>query len=135
MSFIGIHAATNAQCDKNLKITASKTEYLDSTGQVQRTDDENSTIDITGKDIVINPGSEENIMRGKIKSAVCEWKVPFKEGKTVIKTDLERTGGGEARATTITIEGKDGKVTIIAKADDFPNRLIRLSLDKFEETK
>jgi hypothetical protein len=130
-SFILLYSVSQAQCDKNIKITASQTEYLDSTGNIQRVEPEKSTVEITGKDIVVIPGSEENMMKGKVRYTECNWKVPFKEGRMIIKTDLERNG--ESRATTITIEGKDGKVTFIAKADDVPNRLIRLTLDKFEE--
>jgi hypothetical protein len=128
---IAAYSASQAQCDKNIRITASQTEYLDSTGNIQRVEPEKSTVEITGKEIVVIPGSEENMMKGKVRYIECNWKVPFKEGKMVIKTDLERNG--ESRATTITIEGKNGKVTFLAKADDIPNRLIRLSIDKFEE--
>jgi hypothetical protein len=130
-SLVTIYSASQAQCDKNIRITASQTEYLDSTGNIQRVEPEKSTVEIIGKDIIVVPGSEENTMKGKVRYTECNWKVPFKEGKMIIKTDLERNG--ESRATTIVIEGKDGKVTFIAKADDSPNRLIRLTLDKFEE--
>jgi hypothetical protein len=135
LSGICIHAAAIAQCDKNVVINSSRTEYMDSTGVIERTVDENSTVEIKGKEIIITPGNEDNTMRGAIKTMVCEWKVPFKEGKTVITTDLTRNGASEAREATITIEGKDGKLTLIARSPQFPNRLIRLNIDHFAESK
>jgi hypothetical protein len=34
---------------------------------------------------------------------------------------------------TITIEGKEGKLTLLAEVDDDPNHKIRVTIDKFEE--
>ena len=132
---ICIHALAIAQCDKNVVVNGSKTEYMDSTGVVERTVEENSTVDIKGKEIIITAGNEDNVMRGPIKTILCEWKVPYKEGKMVITTDLTRNGAPEARATTVTIEGKDGKLTLIARSLQFPNRLIRMNIDHFAESK
>jgi hypothetical protein len=39
--------STNAQCNKNLVLASSKTEYLDAAGAVQKTVDEKTQIDIT----------------------------------------------------------------------------------------
>ena len=135
LTMVSVHMLAIAQCDKDVVVNASRTEYMDSTGSVQRTVDENSTVDIKGKEIIITPGNEDNVMRGQIKTMVCEWRVPFKEGRTVITTDLTRNGASEARATTITIEGKDGKLTLVARSAEFPNRLVRLNIDSFAERK
>ena len=135
LSAISMHAGAFAQCDKNAVINSSKTEYMDSTGVIERTVNENSTVEIKGKEIIITPANEDNTMRGAIQTMVCEWKVPFKEGKTVITSDLTRNGASEARAVTITIEGKDGKLTLIARSPQFPNRVIRLNIDHFAESK
>ena len=132
---ISMHALAIAQCDKNVVINGSKTEYIDSSGVIERTVEENSTVDIKVKEIIITPANEDNAMRGQIKTMVCDWKVPFKEGKMVITTDLMRSGAPEARATTITIEGKDGKLTLVAQSAQFPNRLIRVNIDSFAESK
>ena len=40
---------------------------------------------------------------------------------------------GDAKDVTITIEGKDGKVTLLAEVDEMPDHKIKLTLDKFEE--
>ena len=121
-----------AQCDKKLILNSSKTEYLDSTKTVTRTVDENSVIEVTNTELIITPGGTDNQMRGPIKSTSCNWKIPFKEGKTVIKASLTDPGG-DSKNVTITIEGKAGKLILLAELDDEPNKKIKVAIDKFEE--
>ena len=45
--------STKAQCDKNLVLLSSKTEYLDSAGTVQKTVDDKTQINITPTSITI----------------------------------------------------------------------------------
>src|SRR5579872_3021366 len=73
-----------AQCEKNLVLTSSKTEHLNADGVVQRTDDETAQIELSKTAVNVSVNDEHKIT-GNIKSETCDWKVPFKEGKTVIK--------------------------------------------------
>jgi len=104
-----------AQCDKTVTLTSSKTTHLDESGNVERTKDEKAVITITPTDITIVPGDEEHKMTGKITSKTCDWKVPFKEGKTVIKSIVSGDGGDD-KDITVTIEGKNGKVVLTFEA-------------------
>ena len=123
-----------AQCDKNYILNGYKTEYLSPDGAVERSVDEKSLVTINKQEITIVHGPNEETMSGTIKYDSCSWKVPFKDGKAIIKTSL--TGGnGQSMGVTLTIEGKDGKITMIAVPDDGSNRQIRVSIDKFEEKK
>lgn len=123
---------SNAQCGKKSVFNSSKTEYLDATGTVERSVDEKTVVEITKTEITITPG--DHTMTGTIKSDTCNWKIPFKEGKTVIKASVS-DGQGEAKSVTITIEGKDGKITLLAQVEDMPGKTIRITADKFEEGK
>ena len=127
-----LHTVAIAQCDKNFRITSSKTEYVDSLGTVQRTQDEKSTIEITGQDIKIVHGENDDTMTGKIKTVECSWKIPYKQGKFIIRTSLQDQSG-DTKPASITLEGKDGKLTITLVADEMPNKRIRLNMDSFEE--
>ena len=93
-----------AQCGKKQVITASKTEYLDASGNVQRTVDESTTIEYNDSLIVITTGAEGQEMRGPVKSITCGWKTAYKEGKTVIKAPIVDPRG-DVKNLTITIEG------------------------------
>jgi hypothetical protein len=124
---------TFAQCGKKIIITSSKTENLDASGTVEKTIEEKTIIEINKSDLTVTPG-EDRVMTGAIKSDSCNWKVPFKEGKSIIKATLA-DDGGDAKNVTITIEGKDGKITFLAEVEEMPDRKIRLVIDKFEEKK
>ena len=122
-----------AQCDKKVSIISSKSEQLDDSGQVQGSRDEKTIVDISTTDVNVSVASDEGDQKltGKIKSKTCDWKTPFKEGKTVVTTTLNDNGND--KDFTITIEGKDGKVTLVAESPQMPGRKIRLVVDKFEE--
>lgn len=126
-----------AQCDKSVKITASKTEYLDESGGLMRESDENTEIKYnkTEFNVLITREGQEQKMSGKIRSATCEWKTPFAEGKTVLKVDLS-SPSGDSRPVTITIEGKAGaKVTILVEFDERPEMKVRIIADEHKEDK
>ncbi|HTE23192.1 hypothetical protein [Flavitalea sp.] len=125
----------HAQCNITSVFTSSKTLYLDSTNTIVRTEDENTTIEINKTEIIISPGNESGrTMKGVFISNACNWKVPFKEGKTVIKTVIADPGD-DPGAVTITIEGKAGVVSLMVTIDKEPNKRIKVIADKFEEKK
>ncbi len=121
-----------AQCGKKVTLTSSGTQHLDAKGTVLKTVDEKAIINIEEKNIKINV-NDEHEMEGTIKSMTCDWKVPYKDGKSVIKTTMNE--GGEDRDVTITIEGTDGKVTLLYEMDGMPDERIKVAIVKFEEVK
>jgi len=125
-------AVSFAQCEKKLLLNSSKTEHLNATGELQRTDDETAVIELTKTDLNVSINGGEHKISGKIKSETCDWKVPFKEGKTVIKA-MVTDEQGEDKNVTITIEGKDGKVTLLFELEGMPDDRIRVWIDKFVE--
>lgn len=129
---VAIAGGSYAQCDKKVFLSASGTEYLNSSNEVQRTDENITTVEYDSKNIVIVPG--DNTMEGTVNSITCDWKVPFKEGKTILKATLSNSNG-QAMNITITIEGKEGKISLMAEFDEMPDRKVRLAPDKFEEKK
>src|SRR5256885_7782113 len=118
---------SNAQCNKDKKITftSSKTEYLDASNTVQDTKDEKTVMEINNNDITLVMNEQEDQkLTGTIKSSACDWKVPFKEGKSVIKATLSDPRG-DTKNVTITIEGKDGKVTFLGEIEEMADKKIR----------
>ena len=124
-----------AQCEKKVLLTSNLTEHLDGSDSLQRSNEEKSTIEVGKTEITILPGNEqEQKITGVIKSQTCNWTVPFKEGKSVIKAEMSDPRG-DTKNATITITGKDGKVTLLFELADMPDRKIRVTIDKFEEVK
>jgi len=127
---IGISAVTFAQCDKTVVLTSSKTNHMDESGTITRTDDETAQIEIDKSAVNISVNGDHKVT-ANIKSNTCNWTVPFKEGKTVIKAVADHNG--EDKSITITIEGKDGKVTLLFEMEDEPGDRIKVGADKFAE--
>ena len=71
-------------------------------------------------------------MKGNIKEMSCNWSEPYKNGKTVIKSELTE-GHGDTHDAVITIEGKDGLITITLELNDKPDMKIKIYANKYEE--
>src|ERR1700761_1771196 len=79
-----------AQCDKKVSLTASKTQHFDSSGALSHADDEKTVVVFDKSDItvLITNDNGEHKMTGKVKSNICTWKVPYKDGKTLLTVTL-----------------------------------------------
>jgi len=119
-----------AQCNEEVILSASKTEYLNGTGVLQRTVDESSTIEISKTRVVIKPGNADQVMSGAITSDTCNWKSPYTEGLTVIHA-LFDDSSAEPRHVTLKLEGASGKITLLMEIQEMPDRIIRVNIDKF----
>lgn len=132
---MAIGMVSNAQCSENKasRFSSSKTEYLNESNTVENSRDEKTTIEFKNKDItVFINGEGEQKMTGTIKSATCDWSIPYKVGKSVYKATLVDQSG-DVKNATITIEGKDDKLTFVVEVEEMPGKKIRLVADKFEE--
>ncbi len=130
----GCGLSLKAQCDNaRVRYISNKTENLDSTKTVRDTRDENVTVEITKTSISIIPGNNpDEALKGNFTDVNCLWRDAFANGKTIIKTTLSDPHGDPTTAT-ITIEGADGKITILLEAKEFPDRKLRLLVSKHEE--
>ncbi|MEP6584118.1 MAG: hypothetical protein ABJA90_07615 [Ginsengibacter sp.] len=127
-------AVSFAQCDEQVILTSSTTEYLDSNNVVEKSVAENSTIKINkSASLTIAPGNDHE-MTGTITQNSCDWKSPYKEGKSVISATI-KDESGDVKNATLTIEGKDGKVTLVLEVKEMPGRKIRVAIDSFREDK
>lgn len=121
------------QCDKDIILTTSKTEYLNGSGVVERTEDEQSTIEIGKSQVMISPGNNHKMI-GTIQSTTCNWGKAYQEGKTVVKAVFEDPSG-EQRHATLTTEGKAGTVTFLMEIAEMPDKKIRVTVNSFNEKK
>jgi hypothetical protein len=124
-----------AQCDKPIKWTSSKSEFLDTSGTLQQARDEKVEVTTTPQkvSILIHHESEEKRMEGDVSNYSCKWK-DKQNGKTVFNSLLLDTEENKTRHATITIEAVNGKTTILLRAEEEPN-VIRLNVDSSEEVK
>ncbi len=123
-----------AQCEKKVSFSSSKTQHLDESGTLKQENDETTVVEFNKIDITvtINHDGQDEKMIGTVKSYVCDWSVPYKTGKTTANVSLKRDDG-DAMDFTVTVEGKDGKITLLAESKDHPDDKIKLEAMKFEE--
>lgn len=132
---VGATTFSYAQCQKNYTLSGVKTEYLDGSGTVQRVVEEKSQLVVEKDQITVTHGEGDgDPASGPFKYESCTWKDAFKNGKSVLKSTLVNQNG-QSTPVTLTIEGKDGKITLLVQLDDSPDRQIRVTVDKFEEKK
>jgi len=123
-----------AQCDKKVSFTSSKTQHLDENSTLKQENDETTVIEFNKTDITvtINHDGQDQKMTGTVKSYACDWSVPYKTGKTTATVSLKRDDG-DAMDFTLTVEGKGGKITLLAESKEHPDDKIKLEAVKFEE--
>jgi len=124
--------AGRAQCNGNVNFISSKSQMVNQKGEVLGSKDGTTVIEITKKSVSLTfNGDEKTTLAGEIKEEKCEWGEPFKNGKSIIKAVLE-DAGGDVKHVTLTIEAKDGKITITGDAEERPNERIKFDVDKYE---
>lgn len=124
---------TYAQCDKKIVWTSMKEEWLNGKGELQHTDQDKVVIEMSRTGITLNHNDDPNdAMTGSIKDFTCNWTEPYKNGKTVIKSDLME-GHGDVHDAILTVEGKGGQITITLQLNDKPDMVIRMYPDHHEE--
>ncbi len=119
------------QCGKNIRLTSSKTIHMDGNGNITRTEVEKSVVEISQLLITINV-RDESKTECNIKSIECNWDIPFKKGKTLIKATIT-TDDGELKNIVLTIQGIDGQLFLLFEMEDQPDKLIKVIIDMFEE--
>ncbi|HSZ84410.1 MAG TPA: hypothetical protein VK787_00180 [Puia sp.] len=128
-----VNTIANAQCSKKVIWTGSKAEFLDANGSVENTLTEKVEVVSSKTDIKLSHSDkEDDALTGKIKDFSCNWADAFKNGKTIIKSDLSE-GMNPANNGEITIEGKDGKITILITMDNHDGKTIKLYIDSYKE--
>jgi hypothetical protein len=133
-AFIATAFIANAQCDKNIKWTSSKTEILDTAGSVLKQRDEAVEVTTTPSKIsIIRHDEQDHRMEGDVTNVVCKWQ-DKQNGKTTFKSALLDPDENKTRHATITIEAVNGKTIILLQAEE-ETTAIRLNIDSSEEVK
>ena len=133
-----IGLVSTAQCDKKITWTASKGEFINSSGNVDQTINEKIVVEMDSKQIVLKHNDQEDdVLTGEIKELSCVWKVPYKSGKTSFKSQLSEPNG-DVKNAAVTIEGIDGKILITVDVTDpsgsGDNKKIKIYVDSYKES-
>ena len=122
-----------SQCDKKVTWYASKGEMFDATGTLLDTKTDSIFLETDPQKIMLRFKSDQNVLEGTVKEKSCDWKEPFRNGKTVYRANVSIDGNpGNA---TFTVEARDGKITLSLDIDIRQGRKFVIHIDKYEETK
>lgn len=120
---------TYAQCNQRVTFIASNTDYQDGKGTVA----ENTSVVFDNQDVsIMTNGNVDDQLVGTVLSSSCDWKKSYREGKTIVKANVSNKKWGSKNAT-LTMEGKDGNVSLLVEVDNMPARKFQLSSDVFKE--
>src|SRR5579885_3296384 len=104
------------QCEKAMKWTASKTQFMDSTNNLVHEDDETVEVQTSKTEVSIKPnGSDDDALHGDVTDYVCNW-TNKDNGKITFKSVITDPHG-DVKHASFTIEAKDGKVTMLVEAE------------------
>lgn len=102
-----------AQCDRTVTYFSGKAEFLDSSGKVERSEAGKIVVKVSKKQITLMHNDDDNdTMEGTITDRICNWNQSLKNGKTTFTTQLVEKNG-DSKNAFVSIEGKDGKLTLL----------------------
>lgn len=102
-----------AQCDRTVTYFSGRAEFLDSSGKVERSEAGKIVVKVSKTQITLMHNDDDNdTMEGTITGRICNWNQPLKNGKTTFTTQLAEKNG-DSKNAFVSIEGKDGKLTLL----------------------
>jgi len=125
-------AVAQSNCDKKVVYHSEKQERLDADGQVQGTQTDVADIEISKENIKVEVAGKGQIITGAVKEVACDWKTPYQEGKVVYKATFSREDG-QSSDGTVTVEAKEGKITVLFEIQAGSGRRIRAVVDNYKE--
>ena len=76
---------------------------------------------------------DKKTLEGTVKEKTCDWKEPFRNGKTVYHANVTVEGG--TTNAIFTVEGKDGKITLTLTIETMADKKFLIYIDRYEEAK
>jgi hypothetical protein len=127
----GIQA--NSQCDKKIKWSGAKGEMYNIDGTLLDTRTDSIFLEMTPGKITLMFQADNKALEGVVTEKVCDWKDPFKNGRSVYHATVEIDG--QSSNATFTLEAKDQKILLTVEIDIRQGRKFVIYIDKYEELK
>src|SRR4030095_5575869 len=77
-----------SQCDKKVTWYATKGDMCDANGTVLDTKKDSITLETDPQKITLRFKADQKVLEGTVTEKTCDWKEPFKNGKTVYNDTL-----------------------------------------------
>jgi hypothetical protein len=122
-----------SQCDKKVTWYASKGNMFDASGSLLDTKIDSIFLETDPKKIMLRFKSDQQALEGTVKEKTCDWKEPFKNGKTVYNASV--IVDGTTSNAVITVEAKDGNITLSLIMEARADKKYVIYIDRYEEAK
>ena len=122
-----------SQCDKKVIWSGAKGEMFDANGTLLDTREDSIFLETHPQKITLRFKSDDKSLEGTVREKTCDWKEPFKNGKSVYHTTVSIDG--RTSNAVFTVEAKDQKITLSLNIDAMEGRKFLIHLDKYEEAK
>ena len=123
----------NSQCDKKVTWSGVKGEMYDTNGGLLDTKSDSIFLVTEPQKITVRFKSDEKELEGTVTQKTCDWKEPYKNGKTVYNTTVLLDG--VSSSAVFTVEAKDGKVILTLEIDARGGRKFVIYIDNYKEVK
>jgi hypothetical protein len=131
LSIASLHAIS--QCDKKVNWYGTKGEMYDANGGLLDTKLDSIFLQTDPQKITLRFKNDDKALEGTVKEKICDWKEPYKNGKTVYHTTVFLEGASSN--ADFTIEAKDGKITLSLDIEVKKERKFMIYIDGYQEIK
>lgn len=122
-----------SQCDKKVTWYGSKGEMFDASGTLLDTKIDSIFIETDPQKITSKFKADNKALEGTVKEKICDWKEPFRNGKTVYHATV--TIDDSPSNAIFTIEARDGKITLSLTIEAMADKKFLIYIDRYEEAK
>lgn len=122
-----------SQCDKKVTWCASKGDMFDATGTLLDSKVDSIFLETDPQRITLRFKSDQKSLEATVREKSCEWKEPFKNGKTVYHTTVSIDGNSSN--AIFTVEARNGKVTLSLDIEAMAEKKFLIYIDRYEEAK
>ena len=130
--FTGLQA--NSQCENKVTWYASKADMVDASGSVLQTKEGVIILETGPQKVSLSfRESTEAGLEGIVKEKICDWKEPFKNGKTVYRTTVSIDG--RTSNASFTLEATEGKILLSVEIESMAGKKFLVYINRYEESK
>jgi len=122
-----------SQCDKKVTWYGTKGEMFDASGTLLDTKEDSIFLETDPQKITLKFKSDQKELEGTVTEKTCDWKEPFRNGKTVYHTSVSMDG--TTSKAIFTVEAKDQKITLSLEIASMAGRKFLIYLDRYKEAK
>ena len=122
-----------SQCDKKVTWYASKGDMFDASGTLLDSKIDSIFLETDPQKITIRFKADQKDLEGTVKEKTCDWKEPFRNGKTVYHATVSIEGNPSN--AIFTVEARDGKITLSLTIEEMADKKFLIYIDRYEEAK